>query len=207
METWFPFPHSIAGDCDQVIVVVGELEVSGCRRGLPDPADHRKQRDQREGVRGSQLPRITEIGIKPREDGRLRRRAIYKRRTRPLRSRRCAFCGRRTQGRRRLLPRPRAALGEDQPFFGQVPMAMANRLLVSWSSPRTFTGPAKIILPSKAWLNSVWAPQCWRSAAQHTVDTRAQLARPQKQRARPRGRTLRTSEQTDDYTLFGRLGS
>ena len=43
METWFPFPHSIAGDCDQVIVVVGELEVSGCRRGLPDPADHRKQ--------------------------------------------------------------------------------------------------------------------------------------------------------------------
>jgi hypothetical protein len=28
-----------------------------------------------------------------------------------------------------------------------------------------------------------------------------------KTRARPRGRTLRTSEQTDDYTLFGRLGS
>ena len=114
-----------------MIVVVGEVEVSGCRRGLPDPADHRKQRDQREGVRGSQLARITEIGIKPREDGRLRRALfINGGHVRCAQgAARFAVGGHNDDAfRYRVLVQH---LHEDQPFFGQESMAMANRLRVS----------------------------------------------------------------------------
>jgi thioesterase domain-containing protein len=37
-------------------------------------------------------------------------------------------------------------------------------------TPGHFAGRVKIISPSKAWLDSVWAPQHWQSVAQHTEE-------------------------------------
>jgi thioesterase domain-containing protein len=48
---------------------------------------------------------------------------------------------------------------------GRATMAAMRRY-----TPSYFAGRAKIILPSKAWLDSVCAPQYWRSVAQHTEE-------------------------------------
>ncbi len=48
---------------------------------------------------------------------------------------------------------------------GKVTIAALRRY-----TPSHFAGRVKIISPSKAWLDSVWTPRCWRSVAQHTEE-------------------------------------